>query len=76
MVTKSNRAKLVRSVRRCLADLVGAHVWKWNIERLGMECSYVWKMRHGELATDERDAVAELASEYEWNERRSMERNT
>ena len=50
---KTEREKLIRDVRRCLADLNGGRVWKWELARLRHEADYVLDVRREGLAKDE-----------------------
>jgi hypothetical protein len=47
------RQMLIRDVKRCLADLCGGHVWKWDLARVRQETEYVLDVRRKELTTDE-----------------------
>lgn len=62
---KTERAKLIRNAKRCLADLCGGHVWQWTVSRTQEESRYVLRVRRNELARDEINTLSALAGEDE-----------
>ena len=67
MRKQTARQQLVRNCRRCLADLVGGHVWKWSLWHVKLEAHMIlWdRLRRDKLAKDEVANLSRMAAEYE-----------